>query len=297
MGRALALAVIAALVAGMMIPLGAELKTEAQKEYEGWREAEFTNSTDILMGHLTYGMKIKVPTKKVEGWTQRTAGGTYNTVEEYGNYNGYCKYNVGGEKYHLEMWIVPPEYYESVSMTEKALKNIVNERRQKVDENKYQFQWTYFNKLNVVNKTHMIAHLFDMALEEETAEETIKQLNQSKIPGELKEMFKSNNSPLSKDAKVAQTSVEDYWFIVDGIERYAVWKNEDQLNVWSCCKAIEMTFTVATEESPILKLYYIQKGPVIYKFQLWADDMIYEDLSKIFWEPMLKSFQPMVEIT
>ena len=64
--------------------------------------------------------------------------------------------------------------------------------------------------MDVVNKTHMIAHLFDMALEEETAEETIKQLNGSKIPDGLKEMFKSNNSLLSAKAVVAQTSVEDY---------------------------------------------------------------------------------------
>jgi len=193
------------------------------------------NSTDILMGHLTYGMKIKVPTKgEVKGWIQRSLGGTYNTVEEYGNYNGYCKYNVGDKKYDLEMWIITPEYYESVSMTEKALKNIVNERRQKVDENKYEYKGTHFNKLNVMNKTHMIAHLFDMALEEETVEETIKQLNQSKIPSELKGMFKSSKCPLSAKAMVAQTGAEDYWFIFDGIEMYAVWKNEDQLNVWSC---------------------------------------------------------------
>jgi hypothetical protein len=58
-----------------------------------------------------------------------------------------------------------------------------------------------------------------------------------------------------------------------------------------------MTFTVATGESPILRLYYVQKGPAIYKFQLMADDMIYEDLSKIYFEPMLRSFQPIIEIT
>ena len=42
----------------------------------------------------------------------------------------------------------------------------------------------------------------------------------SKISDELKSEFQSTKYPLSKEAVVAQTSAEDYWYIFDGIEMY-----------------------------------------------------------------------------
>jgi hypothetical protein len=51
---------------------------------------------------------------------------------------------------------------------------------------------------------------------------------------------RSRAAPLSAKASVAQTGAENYWYIIDGIEMYAVWKNEDQLSVWSCCKRVDV---------------------------------------------------------
>jgi hypothetical protein len=124
----------------MMIPGAAIWKTQAQKEYEGWTDVEWTNSTDIMMGSLTYGYKIKVPTEDVKGW--RVIGGGSGTpevvaskVEEHGSYHGDCWYTVGGDKYCFEMIIDKPEHYESMSMTKKALKNMADKLRQYVDDN------------------------------------------------------------------------------------------------------------------------------------------------------------------
>jgi len=93
-----------------------------------------------------------------------------------------------------------------------------------------------YEEKEIVNKTQRIAHLFDVPAEEAT----IEQLNGSKIPDGFKSTFKSSNSPLSAKTSVAQTGTENYWYIVDGIEMYAVWKNEDQLSVWSCCKRVDV---------------------------------------------------------
>ena len=82
----------------------------------------------------------------------------------------------------------------------------------------------------------MLAHLFDIAAEEAV----MVQLNDQNVLDGLKNELKSNNSPLSAEATVAQTSAENYWFIFDGVERYAIWKSEDQLDVWSCCKRTDI---------------------------------------------------------
>ena len=309
-----ALAAIAALVIGMVIPLGAELKTQAQQEYEGWTDVEWTNTADILMGSLTYGYKIKVPTGEVKNWKLWLGVGSVSTptihdvLKARNSLEGHASYTLSGKTYEFYMRICKPKHYESVSMTGKALKLELDEIRQVVEKGAYlgnhKEMYVYyadyykFKSMNVVNKTHMVAHLFDMALGEETVEKTLEQLNQSKIPNELKGMFESSNSPLSAEAVVAQTGAEDYWFIFDGIEMYMVWKQEDQLNVWSCCKATEITFTDPVKKpGTIFKFYYIQKGPVMYKFELLTFDMIYEDFSKIFWDPLLRTFQPIVKIT
>jgi hypothetical protein len=61
--------------------------------------------------------------------------------------------------------------------------------------------------MKVVNKTRMIAHLFNVPAEGAVME----QVNESKIPDELKSAFKSNNCPFSTstEAVVGQTSIED----------------------------------------------------------------------------------------
>jgi len=201
-----------------MIPLEAELKTEAQKEYKGWVDVEWTGEpVEILMGELAYGYKIKVPTED--------AGATnvidLEDVAESGEYSSVIYYKVGGHSYSFLIEIEKPGYYESLRMTDKGLKKSVDNLQ----------KGTYFylgvsrfdydeGTTGVVNKTQMLAHLFDIAAEEAVME----QLNQSKIPDGLKSAFKSSNSPLSAKAVVAQTGAENYWYIVDGIERYAVWK-------------------------------------------------------------------------
>jgi hypothetical protein len=187
-------------------------------------------------------------------------------------------------------------------MRDKALENKLDDYRNKwihtwiSDKN---LRWDiYYEKGSprIRNTTHMVAHLFDMALEEETVEETIEQLNQSKIPNELKSAFKSNNSSLSAEAVVAQTSAENYWFISDGIKTYAVWKNEDQLNVWSCCKRINILLKNEKGTAHGIASLII-KGPVIYNFYCIGHDVIWDEMMKKYWDPMLRSFQPIVEIT
>ena len=213
--------VVAALVAGMMIPLGAELKTQAQKEYKGWTEVEWTNTADILMGSLTYGYKIKVPTKEA-GVSGYHTGRTPEDVVKRGEYASDIKYKVGGDNYDFRISIKKPGYYESLRMTDKGLKKSVDKMQEGGKD--FYVGVMYFrpdkDTAEVVNKTQMLAHLFDIAAEEAVME----QLNQSKIPDGLKSAFKSSNSPLSAKAVVAQTGAENYWYIVDGIERYAVWK-------------------------------------------------------------------------
>ena len=122
-------------------------------------------------------------------------------------------------------------------------------------------------------------------------EEMVEQLNQAKIPGELREAFQSNNCPLTKEAKV--TSVEDRWLITDGIKMYSVEKGEKQLKVYTSCRRTDML----VESGEWLQTYsYLIKGPVVYVFKCYGDDMIYEDMLEKYYEPMLASFEPIVEV-
>ena len=75
-----------------------------------------------------------------------------------------------------------------------------------------------------------------------------------------------------------------------------VWKSEDPLNVWSCCKRKDF-FVKEKDGDGIEITTYIIKGPVIFQLQCVSDDMIWDEMTKKYWEPMLRSFQPIVEIT
>ena len=216
-------------------------------------------------------------------------------VVECGKYGSHIKYKVGGDNYDFYIGIEKPGYYESLRMTDKGLKKSVDKIQEagffRICGSAYAFQYDE-DTGEVVNKTQMLAHLFDMAAEETVME----QLNESKIPDGLKSAFKSSNSPLSGTAVVAQTGAENYWYIRDGIEMYAVWKNEDQLSVWSCCKRVDV-LAQNTESEELGMCSYLVKGPVIYQFRCYGNDMIYDDMVEIYFDPMLRSFQPIVEIT
>ena len=133
----------------------------------------------------------------------------------------------------------------------------------------------------------------------------IEELNQAKIPGELREAFQNNNCPLTGKAKAE--GAEDGWLITDGIEMYSVEKSEEQLKVHSCCKAAEILFTDggrhilyaggSTEDiEKVVKYYCIQKGPVAYFFDLVPEDIIYEDFDEKYFKPTLTTFEPIVVI-
>jgi hypothetical protein len=216
-------------------------------------------------------------------------------------------YERGGKKHFnitYNMRINEPNCYESVPAAEKALRIEVDKIRQQVEEGGYVSHDLqchsdyYFESLDVKEKTHIIAHLFNMPGEEEM----IEQLNQWKIPDELGEAFQSNNCSLSKEVSIA--GVEGGWVITDGIEMYSVKKSEEQLSVYSCCKATEIFFTDQLDKKgnkssrdEIMKYYYLQKGPVVYRFEVLSADIIYEDLDKRYFEPMLATFEPIVVIT
>ena len=123
-------------------------------------------------------------------------------------------------------------------------------------------------------------------------EAVIEQLNRSKIPDGLKSGFKSNNSTLSSKAVVVQSGAEN-WLITDGSEMYSLKKNEDQLNIYSSCKRVDV---ICTESGKIGMRTYIVKGPVIYHSQYMMDDMVYPDFDEKYFEPMLASFEPIVVI-
>ena len=73
-------------------------------------------------------------------------------------------------------------------------------------------------------------------------------------------------------------------------------ETEDQLSVWSCCKRIDVLLQ-NTEREQLGMCSYLVKGPVIYQFRCYGDDMIYDDMVEKYLEPMLRSFQPIVKIT
>ncbi len=275
--------------------------------YKGWTDVRWTGTADILMGSLTYGYKIKVPTKKVKGWSP-LYGEPREVVKEGGECQGSHRYR----GYDFGMEIGKPWYYESTRMADKFMQKKINGLRSKVDEGKEIWNLrkpsghhTYFKSMEVKEKLHIIAHLFNIALEE-GMEGMIEELNQAKIPGELREAFQNNNCPLTGKAKAE--GAEDGWLITDGIEMYSVEKSEEQLKVYSCCKATGILFTDggrhilyaggSTEDvEKVVKYYYIQKGPVVYFFDLVSGDMIYEDFDEKYFKPMLATFEPIVVIT
>ena len=288
-------AVMAILLVGMMISGTSAWKTQAQKEYKWWTEVEWTNFADVSMGHLTYGVKLNVPTKEISGVDSYAYDPEH--FKENGDFRARVSYRLGGETYcfHVQVW--GAKYFETISMRDKALENNLDRWENEWTStgiDGYYSNWIYWEKGSpeIKNTTHMINKLFDTLAEEAVME----QLNESKIPNELKEGFKSTKYPLSTEAVVAQTGAEGYWYIFDGIEMYAVWKSEDQLNVWSCCKRIDI-FLENKEDTEHGIYSYIIKGPVIFRLKCIGHDMIWDEMMKKYWEPMLRSFQPIVEIT
>jgi len=238
-------------------------------------------------------MQFVLKSEPVKGWSP-LYGDPRKVVKESGKCQGSHRYR--GYDFYMEIY--KTRYYESPSMAEKSMKKEINAWKQKVDEGKEIWNLmkssgcnTYFKSMEVKEKPHIIAHLFNIA-GEEGMEGMIEQLNQSKIPSGLREAFQSNNCPVTGEAKVA--SVEDRWLITDGMEMYSVEKGEEQLKIYTSCRRTD----ILVESDEWLQTYsYLIKGPVVYRFRCYGDDMIYEDMVEKYFEPMLATFEPIVVIT
>jgi len=161
------------------------------------------------VGDLAYGFKIKVPTTDVKDWG---CGYSLDSLRNGDRYQRSCTHRSTKETHQFEMVFEKVEYYGSVPIAENAFKEEVGywtEWRQGSSSAACSI-WNIppeLKEMKVVNNTHMITHLFNVPAEGAVME----QLNESKIPDELKSAFKSSNCPLSTstEAVVGQTSIED----------------------------------------------------------------------------------------